>query len=362
MGITVEKRKLKGKRMALYLNFSFGYRRWRESLHLILDDPINTEVRRLNREKMKLALTIRSKRELEMASNSYEIRAQKRDMCVNWFDISQTYLEQYQGKDIKMLKGSYAYLYRYVGQKALYLWQLDKSFCQHFYEYLAANLSGHTPVGYFSKFKQSLDYGVELRLLSHNPASGVRMVRQTEFTKSILTPDEICRLAVTPCIHHEVKRAFLFACQTGLRWCDIVTLRSDSVDSANRMLHLIQQKVKNHSSKAILHLALNKTALHLLRMLPPSSDGMIFSLPSYSYSSRVLKQWVRCAGIQKHITFHCARHSFVTTLLINGANIKTVSELAGHSTIRHTERYIHIVDELKRKAVDTLPDFRIDIE
>lgn len=71
---------------------------------------------------------------------------------------------------------------------------------------------------------------------------------------------------------------------------------------------------------------------------------------------------MRSAGIDKHITFHCARHLFVTNLLLNGANIKTASELAGHSTIRHTEKYIHIADELKRKAVDSLPTLELDPE
>lgn len=52
----------------------------------------------------------------------------------------------------------------------------------------------------------------------------------------------------------------------------------------------------------------------------------------------------------------------MTNLLLNGANIKTASELAGHSTIRHTEKYIHIADELKRKAVDSLPTLELDPE
>lgn len=59
------------------------------------------------------------------------------------------------------------------------------------------------------------------------------------------------------------------------------------------------------------------------------------------------------------VLFHCARHSFVTNLMLNGANIKTASELAGHSTIRHTEKYVHIVDEIKREAVNSLPDIKI---
>jgi len=57
---------------------------------------------------------------------------------------------------------------------------------------------------------------------------------------------------------------------------------------------------------------------------------------------------------------YCARHSFITNIMANGANIKTAASLAGHSTTRHTEKYVHIIDELKQKAVDSLPDLTIN--
>ena len=60
------------------------------------------------------------------------------------------------------------------------------------------------------------------------------------------------------------------------------------------------------------------------------------------------------------ISFHCARHSFITNIMANGANIKTAASLAGHSTTRHTEKYVHIIDELKQKAVDSLPDIIVN--
>ena len=71
-------------------------------------------------------------------------------------------------------------------------------------------------------------------------------------------------------------------------------------------------------------------------------------------------KWVKRANIHKHITFHCARHSFITNIMANGANIKTAASLAGHSTTRHTEKYVHIIDELKQKAVDSLPDIIVN--
>lgn len=360
MGITLEKRKLPRGRVALYLNFCFGYKRWRESLHLTLDKPVDTASRRLNREKMKLALAIRSRRELEFACETHGLPSPRHDIRTDWFEVCHDFVGQYKGKDINMVTASCAYLRRFAGPGPLHAERIDRAFCLRFRAFLAEHLSGHTPVGYFAKFKQSLDYGVEQHLLPANPAAGIRQVKHNEFAKSILGEDELRRLAATPCHHREVKRAFLLSCLTGLRWCDVVKLRTDAVDRPNRMLHLVQHKVERHSSKAILHLALNDTALRLLLAFPPAADGRVFTLPSYSYARRVLHEWVCRAGITKHITFHCARHSFVTNLLANGANIKTASELAGHSTVRHTEKYVHVVDELKRKAVDSLPVLHVD--
>ena len=137
-------------------------------------------------------------------------------------------------------------------------------------------------------------------------------------------------------------------------------LRYKDVDFPAKRLTIIQQKVQTHSKSAILHLNLNHTALKLLQKRTGDREDLVFSLPSYSYTIRILRKWVLDANIRKHITFHCARHSFITNIMANGANIKTAASLAGHSTTRHTEKYVHIIDELKQKAVDSLPDLTIN--
>ena len=60
------------------------------------------------------------------------------------------------------------------------------------------------------------------------------------------------------------------------------------------------------------------------------------------------------------VLFHCARHTFITNLMASGANIKTAASLAGHSSTRHTEKYIHIIDTQKQQAVDNLPPLPFD--
>ena len=233
MGITIEKKKRENGRFALYLSFCFEHKRWRESLHIMLEPPVDAATRRMNREKMKMAMAIRNKRELDFLANRNNVKSSQRSAGVNWLDIFQEFIEQYQGKDIKMVKASSNYLRLFVEGRPLYSWQLNRPFCSQFYEFLKRRLSGHTPAGYFNKFKQCLDYGVERHLLPANPARNVRVVTQNEFTKAILNADEIARLAATPCPDHEVKRAFLFACNTGLRWCDVTSLHVDAVDLPN---------------------------------------------------------------------------------------------------------------------------------
>lgn len=48
------------------------------------------------------------------------------------------------------------------------------------------------------------------------------------------------------------------------------------------------------------------------------------------------------------------RHSFAVNILNNGANIKTVASLLGHSGLKHTEKYTRAVDKLKEEAINSL--------
>lgn len=68
--------------------------------------------------------------------------------------------------------------------------------------------------------------------------------------------------------------------------------------------------------------------------------------------------WVQLAGIKKKISWHCARHSFAVNVLNRGANIKTVSSLLGHTSLKMTERYLHVVDSLKQDAIDSLGEIK----
>lgn len=71
------------------------------------------------------------------------------------------------------------------------------------------------------------------------------------------------------------------------------------------------------------------------------------------FCGKSLKRWVKRAGINKHISWHCGRHGFAVNILNNGANIKTVASLLGHSELKHSEKHTRSLD--KSEAINSLP-------
>lgn len=86
-----------------------------------------------------------------------------------------------------------------------------------------------------------------------------------------------------------------------------------------------------------------------------ADDQLVFEgLPAPSWISKPLERWIKTAGITKHITFHCFRHTYATLQLTNGTDIYTVSKMLGHTNVRTTQIYTKVVNEKKENAADAI--------
>ena len=177
-------------------------------------------------------------------------------------------------------------------------------------------------------------------------------------TKDILTKEEIERLLLTRYKQErpDIQRAFVFSLYTGIRFCDIVRLTYSNVDFSSRTLRFNQVKSEGRSAHSAVVMPLSDDLMEIIGFPrdPEIMSEKIFPLPHNSICRKHLKEWVKQAGINKHITWHCARHSFAVNVLSAGANIKTVSSLLGHASIKMTEKYLHVIDNQKKDAMNSL--------
>ncbi|MBK6330461.1 MAG: tyrosine-type recombinase/integrase [Bacteroidetes bacterium] len=59
--------------------------------------------------------------------------------------------------------------------------------------------------------------------------------------------------------------------------------------------------------------------------------------------------------IEKHISWHCGRHSFGTNLIGFGVDVSIASKLLGHTTLANTQRYVRVNDQMKASAISKFP-------
>jgi site-specific recombinase XerD len=295
----------------------------------------------------------------------YRLKKQQKD--INFLDFFQAYIDSYTKKDIRMvdmalkrfkdfLKDTPEYN-KYM--KSIRPEMLNKDMMIAFTEYLQSRSKGEGAKSIYQRFKKVINYAVEHDIIAKNPCYKVTIKTDEQILKKdVLSLEEIQQLINT---HYDnesnnVRRAFILCLYCGLRFCDVKDLTYENVDYSNMLLKFEQNKTKGHSGTSGVIIPINEFILSLIGEQPTAdSNDLLFNLPSYESCSKSVKRWVKRAGINKHISWHCARHSFAVNVLNNGANIKTVASLLGHSGLKHTEKYTRAVDQLKKDAINSLP-------
>jgi site-specific recombinase XerD len=337
------------------------HHRKKETLNLYLTpNPRTPEERELNKKNLELANAIRFERNQELKNDKTGKRIFK-SKNISLIDYFQSYIDNYTKKDERTVILALSRFKDFIHEKYpmhenIKLEQLTKDIVIDFVAYLQTRSIGEGAKTIYKRFVKVIRYAQNHDIIVKNPCEGVSCkVDENILRKDILSTYEIQKLLCTKYDNQnpEIRKAFIFCLYTGMRYCDVIELRYKNIDYSNKLLMFEQTKTKGHSAASGVAIPLHDDLISLIG--EKSKDEYIFHLPSFHTCLTGLEHWVKQAGINKHITWHCARHSFAVNILNNGANIKTLASLLGHSGLNQTEKYTRAVDNLKEAAINSLP-------
>lgn len=340
--------------------------RRRETLHLqLFPAPSTPAQRQHNRDTLAIAQQLRldAATQLLRQERGYNIPQEKRtsDLLAYFAGVVDAKRAAQKGKGINH-KSALTRFQHFLASSPAYKpfathlrpAQLTPDVVTAFTAYLQATSKGNGAASCYGYFKALVNAALKAGVLKTNPCAGISIkIDKGSITKDMLTPAEIEQMmrVTLPSYMLTTRRAFLFSLFTGLRFCDVAAITWGNVDWVARRLSFQQQKTAGHSSSSCVTTPLSDFLLKMMGT-PQSKETRIFDLPSKFTCLHHLGKWTRAAGIDKHITWHCARHSFAVNLLNNGVNVKVVSNLLGHSSILMTEKYLRAVDALKVDAIE----------
>ena len=248
----------------------------------------------------------------------------------------------------------------FTKDKPLPFAQIDMHLIESFRDFLlkaprggnkSGTISQNTASTYFTLFKAALHQAFIDSYFDVDIAAKVKGISGVESRREYLTVEELNKLAATPCEYPMLKKAAFFSALTGLRHSDIrkMTWKELSVEGNHYRINFTQRK-----TGGVEYMPISEQA-YLICGEPAEPDRLVFEgLQDPSWINRPMKKWIEDAGIKKHITFHCFRHSYATNQLTEGTDIYTVSKMLGHTNVRTTQIYAKVVDSKKEEAAQAI--------
>ncbi len=259
-------------------------------------------------------------------------------------------------------------------RRVLTIHDIDKSFLQQYKSYILKTLKQKDNTAYHAmcflrKYTKQLHTAGKIMPY---PFDNFQVGTPFEATLEYLEPEELTRLHDlydskqlltivkkynTKYAHdfksglkyQEVLRYFLVACYTGLRHSDIKTLKREHIKSK----FIVKTLVKGREGRLkTVRIPIRKRLSSLLNMDNQSKLVFEGAVMEDSQTNRYLKGIMVIAEINKHITFHIARHTFSIISLLLGIKIEVVSDILGHSELTTTQRYARVVDRLREQEMD----------
>lgn len=258
-------------------------------------------------------------------------------------------------------KNDLAHLMEVLGEDALIenVSTEDLRFC-------VAKLSGENKASssinrFIAAVRTFFAYCKKLGYIEVNPALELKTVRLPKHIPTFLTAREVDSLCALPEAHELLwetrdKALFEMMYSSGCRVSEIVSLKIKDFGSDFSSVIVTGKGKKDRkvyfgkeAQEALeIYLADRKKRFASEKLQDNSpyvfvnQKGGALTTGGVRY---ILSKYTGLQGINRHVSPHALRHTFATAMLANGADVRVVQEMLGHSSISTTQRYTHITTE-----------------
>ena len=359
--VTVRKRPIKNGQTSLYLDFyppirnpKTGRLSRREYLGFyIYTNPTEKFQQEYNRSMLQKAELVKCRRTESIINEEFGFldRSKGQESFLDYFKMRMN-----ESTNKVNWKAAYKHFENYAGGECRFC-DLSVAYCQKFLDYMLSDkckrndklMMSTTANNHFVKLKAALRMAYEDGHIKENIAKKLVKAKGHGNKRQYLTKEELFALSKAECKSDVLRRAGLFSCLTGLRLSDCILLQWDDIKKSSDGGWVLDITTKKTKTDAILPISDEALALCGER-----GEGQVFKKLTPNLVAAYLKDWIEAAGITKHITFHCFRHTFATLQLAEGTDIYTVSKLLTHSNLATTQVYAEVVSELKRDASERI--------
>lgn len=195
-----------------------------------------------------------------------------------------------------------------------------------------------TRAGMMTKLKAVIRYALDNNYLKVNPFTNIKIEKKQK-DANFLTKEEVERLRTLDLSYNTsletVRDTYLLGIGTGLAYCDLSTLRIEDVKQDDGMYYIEGRRAKTGQKYTSVLLPYAVEILKKYNGIP--------RVISNQKTNAYLKVIADLAGITKRITYHSARHTYITLCITKDIPIAVVAQMAGHSNTRMTQHYCHLL-------------------
>jgi integrase len=208
---------------------------------------------------------------------------------------------------------------------------------------------------YVSLLRHSLYWAIQQGWLEKNPVAELetKMLKEKQAPTRVLEEGEEQKKFIEA-MPAWLRLITIFCLQTAARRGELVNLAWESLHPDSVELC----ETKDGEKRSIRLSPDAKAILVLLRPKDIDPKAFVFepSTPRKTLVSRMRREWKNALKTSKiaKIRFHDLRHTALTRLIHKGTDIRTVKDIAGHSSLKTTQRYLHSSDKIQQQAVEKL--------